>query len=250
MKLTKALGFAGALLIAALVGGTLIGSTLATDEETDTDAGAGAAYCETFREALATELGVTADELSAAGKAAALSTVDAAVAAGDLDEERAAALTERIEAWDGVDCGGLGHGAFGLGFARGFENGLERGVGRGLMGAGLLETAADTLGLEAADLHDQLAEGATLQEVAGDQYDAVKAALLAEVQATLDERVADGMDQARADEILDGVSTWLEEGGELRGPGARMGPGMGRGHGHGPGGMWDDSDDEAEESGT
>ena len=37
MRLTKTLGMAGALILSALVGGTLIGSALAQDETTDTD---------------------------------------------------------------------------------------------------------------------------------------------------------------------------------------------------------------------
>jgi hypothetical protein len=251
MKLTKALGLAGALLLSALVGGTLIGSALATDEETGTDDATDTAYCDTFRDALASELGVTVDDLAAAGKAAALTTVDAAVAAGDLDDDRAATLRERIAAWDGTDCRGFGRG-FALGAGRGFEYGFERGFGRGLVRAAFLETAAETIGIDVADLHEQLANGATLQDIAGDSYETVKAAVLAEVESTLDERVADGLDQERAEEILERVTTWLDEGGTVPAPGAGRGPGVGGGHrhgqGHGPGGIW--SDDDAEESGT
>src|ERR671919_2327754 len=98
MRLTKTFGMAGALILSALIGGTLIGSALAQDEGTDgdtsTDAGA---FCDTFMEAFAAELGTTRDEVVAAGKAAANAAVDAAVAAGDLTEERAAMIRERIE---------------------------------------------------------------------------------------------------------------------------------------------------------
>ena len=38
MRLTKSLGFAGALILSAIVGGTLIGSALATDADGTTTA--------------------------------------------------------------------------------------------------------------------------------------------------------------------------------------------------------------------
>lgn len=260
MRLTKTLGMAGALLISALVGGTLIGSTLAVDEETDPDAGVDIAYCETFRDSLAAELGVTGDELTTAGKAAANATIDAALAAGDIDEARAATLRERVEAYDGDGCG-FGKG-FALGFGRGWANGFERGMARGFAGAGVLESAADALTMDVTDLRAALGEAESLEAIASDQgasYDDVKAAILADVQARLDQAVANGLDQDRADTMLEHVTTWLDDGGQLDelgglrgGPGMGRGPGMGlgdgQGRGHGPGGRWGDSD--AEESGT
>ena len=95
MRLTRTLALSSALILAALVGGTLIGSALATDadpsaqpetESTETS------YCDTFLDAFASELGVTRDEIVAAGKEAALASIDAAVAAGDISEERAERL--------------------------------------------------------------------------------------------------------------------------------------------------------------
>ena len=90
MQLTKTLGAAGALLLSALVGGTLIGSALATDESTDTDT-------DRRRRRTATSSWTRsppswarpATSSSPAGKAAANAAVDAALAAGDLTEERA-----------------------------------------------------------------------------------------------------------------------------------------------------------------
>jgi len=252
MRLTKALGAAGALIVAALVGGTLIGSTLATDETDSTDTATRTAYCETFRDALASELGVTADELLAAGQAAASTTIDAAVAAGDLSEERAADLRERIAAADGTECMGFGHA-----FGRGFGIGLERGAIRGFLGGDVFEAAADALGLESADLIGELRDAGSLEALAeaqGVSYDEVKASILAAVQADLDAAVADGLDQERADEVIERLSAWLDEGGDV---GDGPGLGLGRGHhprfGDGPFGPWgdDEADDEdAEESGT
>jgi hypothetical protein len=69
------------------------------------------------------------------------------------------------------------------------------------------------------------------------------------VQADLDAAVAEGMAQERADAVIERLSTWLDEGGELGGfPGGRHGPGRG---GFGPLPWFDrDADADAEESGA
>jgi hypothetical protein len=246
MRFTKALGTAGALILAALVGGTLIGATLATDE-TDPPADA-STYCDTFLDSLASELGVTRDELAAAGRTAANAAVDAAVAAGDLDDERADVLRERIDAFEGDGCGLFGHGAFGRGFGAGLEKGLERGLARGLFGADAIDAAADALGIDPADLLSELRDAGSLEAVAdarGASYDEVKATILAAVTADLDDAVAEGMDQARADRAVERLTEWLDEGGPL-GEGPGFGPG--RWHHHfGPWGPDNGSSDEEEE---
>ncbi len=241
MRLTKTLGAAGALIISALVGGTLIGSALATDETTDTDTTAATGeYCDVFMDALASELDVTRDELVAAGKAAATAAVDAAVAAGDITEERATAIRERIDASDGSGCAWFGHG-----FARGFEHG----VARGFLGGDVFEAAADALGIESSALIDRLDAAGSLQALAEEEgvaYDDVKASVLAAVQADLDAAIADGLDQARADAVIERLTTWLDGGGELGGFGpGHFGPGRG---GFGP---WrDPGSDDTDAEGT
>ncbi len=243
MRLTKTLGAAGALILSALVGGTLIGSALAVDDGTGTDTGTDtnvAAYCDTFMDTFAGELGVTRDEIVAAGKAAATAALDAAVAAGDVTEERATTIRERIDAFDGEGCAVLGS------FRGGFAHGFERGQARGFLGGDVFEAAADALGIESSALIEQLGEAASLEALAGDQgvaYDDVKASILAAVQADLDAAVAEGMDQARADQVIERLTTWLDEGGQLDGLPGRHGP---RG-GFGP---WGNRDADAEESGT
>ena len=235
MRLTKTLGFAGALILSALVGGTLIGSTLAQDGETDAATGA---YCDTFMDAFASELGTTRDEVVVAGKAAAVAAIDAAVAAGDLAEERATTLKERIEAADGTDCGWFGK----AGFARGFGHGVARGV----IGADVFEAAAEALGIESSELIGQLRDAGSLEALATDlgaSYDEVKASVLTAVEADLDAAVAEGLDQARADGALARITTWLDDGGQA----GEFRFGGGRGH-HGWGG--DADDDTAEDSGA
>lgn len=249
MRITKTLGFAGALIVAALVGGTLINTTFAVDEPTDdTIDTADTPYCDVFRDAFASELGVTVEGLTAAGKSAANAAIDAAVAAGDLDEDRAATLRERIEAEDGDGCGLFGRaGAFG----RGFGIGMERGIARGFMGGDVFEAAADALSMTSAELITEVHEAGSLEAMAeaqGATYDDVKAAILAAVQADLDAAVDEGMSQDRAAAVIARLTTWLDGGGEVGelgfGRGGHHGP-M-RGGGFGP---WHDTDD-TEESGT
>lgn len=221
MRLTKSLGIAGALILSALVGGTLIGSAFAQDEGTNTDA---TAYCDAFMDALAAELGSTPDEVVAAGKAAANAAIDAAVAAGDLTEERAAAIRERIDAYDGSGCA-FG-GAFSGGFRLGFGHGLGHGEVRGFLGGDVFEAAAGALGIESADLIGRVEEAGSLEALAGElgvAYDEVKASILTAVQADLDAAVAEGLDQERADKVIERITTWLDEGGELRDFGGRRG---------------------------
>lgn len=212
MRLTKILGAAGALILSALVGGTIIGSTFAADE-TDSPADTGA-YCDTFVDAFATELGVTRDAVVSAGKAGANATIDAAVAAGDLTEERATAMRERVDASEGEGCG----------LFRPVRSGFSHGWGRGFMGANVLDAAADALGIESSALIEQLDDAESLEALATEQgvsWDEVKASVLAAVQADLDAAVAEGLDQERADKVIERLTAWLDEGGELRGPGHR-----------------------------
>jgi hypothetical protein len=235
MRLAKILGAAGALITAGLVGGTLIGTTLAVDDaEADGRAGDVAAYCDIFLDTFASELGTTRDGVVAAGKAAANAAIDAAVAAGDLPEERATTMRERVDAFDGTGCELIGRGAFGGGGRGGHGPGghLGRFIGGETLGA-----AADALGLEPAELPAALRDAGSLEALAtaqGVSYDDVRTSVLAAVQADLDAAVASGdIEQERADRILERATTWLDDGGELRGR-----------HGQG-----DDTDD-TEEDGT
>jgi hypothetical protein len=233
MRLTKSLGFAGALILSAIVGGTLIGSALATDEDRTT--GEASEYCDVFMDSLASELGTDRDGLVAAGKTAALAAVDAAVAAGDLTEERAAAARERIEAHDGSGCGFFGHGI-------GLERGFAHGVGRGFLGGDVFEAAADALGIESSDLIGQLHDAGSLEALAkelGVDYETVMSSVLAAVQADLDAAVAEGLSQERADAALERLTTWLDEGGEVGGL-----------RGHHRFGPWGDREDDEEEPGA
>lgn len=222
MRLTKTLGAAGALILSALVGGTLIGSTLATDRVTNTDTASGGAYCDVFMDALASELDVSREDLVSAGQTAANAAIDAAVEGGDLSEERAEALRERITESDGTGCAWL---------RRGFGHGFARGMARGFLGGDVFEAAADALGIESSQLLGQLRDAGSLEvlsEELGASYDEVKTSVIAAVQADLDAAVAEGLNQERADTMIERLTTWLDAGGEPSDPRrGHRGPGFG-----------------------
>lgn len=243
MRLTKTLGMAGALILSALVGGTLIGSALATDDpstspETDPDAASG--YCDTFLDAFAGELGTTPEAVTAAGAEAAKATIDAAVEAGDLSEERAAQMKERMDEADGSGCG-----LFRAGWIRGFTHGAVHGWGRGLLGGDVIEAAADALGIESSEVIDRLGEAGSLEALAeelGVAYDDVKVAILEAVQADLE---ATDLSDERVAEIVERLTGWLDDGGEL----GRVRPGRhldGPRGGFGPWPIGPGADDEVE----
>lgn len=236
MRLTKSLGMAGALIAAALVGGTLISTALATDADlggngtptqaTDTER---IARCEIFLDAFAAELDATPDEVIAAGKAGANAVIDAAVAAGNMSEERAERLRERIANADGDGCG-----LFRAVWVRGFGHGAIHGWLHGIVGGDAMEAAASALGIDSADLIARLRDAGSLESVAADlgaDYEAIKASVVAAIQADLD---ATEMPDERKAAILDRVSEWLDAGGKV----GRPHPGHGH-HGHGPGGPGD-----------
>jgi hypothetical protein len=220
--------------VTSIIGGTLIGGALAAPDGPPTGAsrdinerlllgGEAGEYCDVYLDAFASELGVARDDLLPASKAAAIAAIDAAVTGGDLDADRAAQLKERIDGFEDAGCGFVG--ALGKAFVHGFAHGFVR--------ADVLDAAAQALGLDSAELMGQLAGGDSLQEIARNQdvsYDTVKTATIGALRADLDAAVAEGLDQERADTVLEHVQTWLDEGGE---------PGFGRssgrfGRGDGP----------------
>lgn len=233
IRFSRNVGISLALIAAALVGGTLIGSVMATDE----DASADTSYCDTFLDTFASELGSTRDEVVAAGRAAGLAAIDAAVEAGDLSAERADRLRTKVEAFDGVECDALR--GFGFGFGHGDRGPrLHGGFGPGGLPAigGLVDTLAEELAMEPTELIPQLAQAGSLEALADDlgkDYEALKTTVTDAVEATLD---ATDLGEERQASILERVQSWLDEGGQLDGVGR-----FGR-WGHGP-----DSSDEADQ---
>jgi ribosomal protein S20 len=182
---------AGLLVLAMAV--LVIGGAGTSAQEGDGPVG-------TFLGKVAEKLGISEDELTTAIKDARLEMVDEAVAEGRLSEDQAAKIKERIES---------GEPGFGFGF--------HFGVGpRFHAGFHLLDTAAEVLGMEKADLIDALREdGATLASVAedhGKSADTFKTELLAKVKENLDAKVADGtITQDRADNAYSNLESHIDD---------------------------------------
>jgi DNA-binding NarL/FixJ family response regulator len=228
MRTLKTVGLAGALVAAALIGGTLMSAVFAADPSpsaTTADPSAepgkirATRYSDAFLDKLASELGVERSALGPATLAASNAAIDAAVAAGDLTADRATALKARLAALEDpavlLARPGFGHGP------RGGHDGPGRGLRFGF-GPGLAEAtdaAATALKLDKAALIEAVRDGKSLKEIAADQnvdYTTVSNAILEVVKAHLADEVADeDLSQARADDILAKATAWLAAGGEL-----------------------------------
>jgi len=221
MPNVRAIAATGAFVLAALVGGTFVNAAAASPSAVAPPASGGSgtvgaaappaapaaapsASCTTFRHAFAVNLGVAESALGPAAKAAADTTVDAAVADGRLSKAAGDRIKARIDAKDGAGCGRLGHflhrdhGAFGVA-----RDGLT--------------AAAGVLGMTPAALRTGLHGGASLRDIAATRnvpYQTVTDAVTAAVKADLDVAVKAGkLTQERADEILARVASDLANGG-------------------------------------
>jgi hypothetical protein len=158
-----------------------------------------------FLDRVAEKLGIEREQLDQAIQDARSDELDAAVAAGDLTQEEADRLKERLDELpaDGPFLGpGFGrrgeHGHFSFGFK----------FGAGGHGAGFdSEALAGFLGITEDELGEELAaDGATLATVAeahGKSREELKAFIAGDLEARLSDRVAAGdLTQERADEIL------------------------------------------------
>lgn len=209
MKTAKLMGAAGALLVAALVGGTLIRNVAAESPAASSapspDA-SGAQYCQTFYAALAKNLGVAVSALEPAAKSAADSTIDAAVANGDLSAAMADAMKKRI-----ADANGHGCTLLAARFHRMHSGILKNGFRLDLGGA-----AATALKMEPAALRDALRKGSSLQDVAktqGVDYATVSKAVHDAAKADLDKAVtAAKLSAEREKSILDRLDAALQAG--------------------------------------
>jgi hypothetical protein len=230
MSRLRLAGFAGLLIVAALVGGTIIGSVAAaTGTPAPAPAGPGAGqvapaapaavrpaapgqFCTDFRKAFAAQLGVDESALAPAAKAAAIATVDAAVADGRMTTAVADRLKARIEAANADGCALLAGRIGAVKSALGAVAGVAKDA---------LAAAAGALDMTPADLAAKLRAGDSLKDVAtaqGVPYATVSAAVVAAVKADLDAAVSAGtIRQAREDRILARLERNLADG-RLRDP--------------------------------
>lgn len=229
MSKLRLTGFAGLMVISALVGGTIIGSVAATTvsrANAPTSAGtlppvpaaaaspkaaAVAEYCAAFRRAFAANLGVDESALAPAAKAAAIATIDAAVADGTMSKAVGDRLKARIEKAAGDGCALLAGRVGALKSSTGAALGVIRDG---------LSAAAKALDMTPAELGGRLRAGESLQDVAGSKnvpYATVTAAVTEAVKVDLAAAVTAGtIRQARADRVLARVERLLADG-RLRG---------------------------------
>jgi polyhydroxyalkanoate synthesis regulator phasin len=180
---------AAAVAIAAAIG--VGASVMAQTPVPGTDTG------KSMVDRIAEKLGISSQELSEAIESSAYDAIDERVTAGDLTDEQAQRLKDRIaELPDGALIG-PGRRGFGPG-------GRGPGAVHRIFGGGAL---AEFLGITADQLRRELqAEGATLASVAaahGKSREDLKAFMLGQIEGKLDERVAEGsLTQEEADAVL------------------------------------------------
>jgi polyhydroxyalkanoate synthesis regulator phasin len=148
---------------------------------------------QTFWQTLADKLGVTVDKLQGAVRDALKSVVAQLLKDGKLTQQQADNADSRIDQFS------FNQLPFG-----GFFGGRGPGFGRGMMGIqGILDAAAQKLGMTSQALLTELRSGKTLADVAKEKNvstDDLKAAIVNTVGAQLDQAVKDGkLTQAQAD---------------------------------------------------
>jgi hypothetical protein len=203
-----------------------------------------------FLDSVAKHLGISSQELEDAAEAAALDQVDEALDQGRITEEQAEELRSRIEAGEVPF---FGPGFFGPGLGpRGEPGSPERHFffgdklpERHFFFGDELSSAADYLGLTEAELHEQLADGKSLADVAeaeGKTVDGLERAILDGARASLDEAVeAERLTREQADAVYERLQSSIDE--LVNGTFERRAPGFGPGFGPRFGGPPNDDGD-------
>lgn len=155
-----------------------------------------------FLERVAEKLGISVDQLKEAIQSAALDAVNEAEANGQITAEQANKARERIESGQGI-----------RGF---FERRHDRREHRrDLVRKGIVESAAESMGMTFDELKAELQAGDSIADVAAEQgvsLDTVKSAITTDAEAKLGEAVANGrITQERADELLAKLSEHLDD---------------------------------------
>jgi lambda repressor-like predicted transcriptional regulator len=183
---------------------------------------------------VAKRLGISQDRLEGAIEDATIARIDAAVAAGDITKEEGEALKERVRSGDvpGILPGFAGP-AHELG-AVGPPGVLGPGP---FAGSDPLDTAADYLGMDEADIRRALRDGKSLADLAKDRgksVDGLEDALRDEIRRGADRAADDGaLSREQADRLAEKLSGAVDE---LVEKGATPGLGFGfRGPRFGPG---------------
>lgn len=204
---TKALGVAAA---ATIVAAGVIGATGYASAQEPTP---GAAQTQATRQErrdsflnrVAGKLNVSIDQLKQAFRDAALDTVDEALANGKIDEAQAQKIKDRINSGQTL---GIGR------FMREHRGERMRAERMAKVRRGLVESAANAIGVTGDELRTELKAGKSVADVAGEHnvsLDVVKARITSDAQAKLGELVASGkIKQERADQALQKLTDNLD----------------------------------------
>ncbi len=156
---------------------------------------------------VATNLGVSLDQLRAAFKSASTQTVDQLLADGKLTQDQAAKLKAKIDSGDG-----FGIGRF-LGKHAGAKDAKADRVAK--IRDGLVDSAATALHMTPAELRTQLKSGKSVADVAATQnvdLGTLKAQITGDAKTKLDKLVAAStITQARADQALQKLTDKLDQ---------------------------------------
>ena len=168
----------------------------------------------TLLDRVAAKLGIETDRLEQAFRDARSDQIDERVQSGDLTQEEADRLKQRLDAMPLED--GFGPGSQG-GFGRGPGAGMEKIHGAFGLGLDLIDAKAalaDFLGIDEADLVGRLANGESLASIAEAQdktRDELKSFLQSEATTRIDDAVAAGrITEDRAAELKANLSDRLD----------------------------------------
>jgi polyhydroxyalkanoate synthesis regulator phasin len=188
--------------LAAVVGG---GAALATTGSSDPNSD--------FLGDVAKRLGISQDKLERAIEDASIARIDAAVERGDLTKEQGEELKKHVRSGDGPEIlpgfrgPKLGIGPIGPP-GRGFFPGP-------FPGFDFLQSAADYLGVDAADVRKALGDGKSLAELAKDKgksVDGLEQALREAIRNDADEAVDHGaLTKEQADRIAEKLGSAVDD---------------------------------------
>jgi hypothetical protein len=196
------LAAAGAMVVAGVAGAT--GFASAQDggaTSTPTKQEKRVERRDNFLGKVATNLGITLDQLKQAFRSAATQTVDDALANGDITQAQADKIKANIESGKNLGLGQLLRAGRKV-------NVLQR------LRAGIAKSAADAIGIQPKDLVSELKSGKSIADVASEHnvsVDAVKSKIMDNAKAALDKARENGrIDQAKEDAALQKLQANLD----------------------------------------
>lgn len=196
------LAAAGAIVVAGVAGATGLAS--AQDggaTSTPTKHEKRVERRDNFLGKVATNLGITLDQLKQAFRSAATQTVDDALANGDITQAQADKIKANIESGKNLGLGQLLRSGRNV-------NMLQR------LRAGIAKSAADAIGIQPKDLVSELKSGKSIADVASEHnvsLDAVKSKIMDNAKTALDKGRENGrIDQAKEDAALQKLQANLD----------------------------------------